>query len=115
MKWLNRQAHQIGSALQPRWQHRLAFLPPLAPQAEAEFLADLAADRRILHWLDELDRRNAALFSQDTVDAIAALENHRNPSFRTLAARIVAQIPDDLLNPFREVDESPRRTQDSEL
>lgn len=82
-------------------------LPPFQPSQENELLTDLAANRRILHWLTELDRRDPKRFSDAVVDAVAILATHENPSIRTLAARIVEQIPEKQLNPFREVEVSP--------
>lgn len=81
-------------------------LPPFSPTEEAKILTDLANNQRILHWLDELEGRDPVQFSDAVVDAIVALQDHTNPSFATLATRIVRQIPETRLNPFREVEHS---------
>jgi len=82
-------------------------LPPFSPEQERDLLSDLSSDRRILHWLDEIERRDSSRFSIGLVDAIVQLKSHQNPSFSTLASRVIDQIPDAKRNPFREVDDPP--------
>lgn len=81
--------------------------PPFSPDEKAELLVDLSAHHRVLYWLDEIERRDPSLFSADVVDAVLQITDHHNPSLSTLAARIVREIPEAQLNPFREVDDPP--------
>ncbi|MFK8111520.1 MAG: protein kinase [Rubripirellula sp.] len=92
-RWLATHGHG-----KPSSKNRQIVFPP---QEEQQLLADLQQGRRILYWLHRVRGRSKETLSLSVVDAIAQLTDHPSHTIQTLVARILADIPQRKLNPFR--------------
>ncbi len=92
-EWLALRQQELGTPMAVR---KL----PLSAEDEANLLSDLGGNRRVLYWLHRIRRCPADELSPAIVDAVTELAQHSNPTFKTVASRILDGIPEELLNPF---------------
>ena len=68
---------------------------------QSQCIAELAQEQRVIFWLHRLESHSARQFAPELVDSIVNLSDHSNPTYRTLANRLVRKIPLEQQNPFR--------------
>ena len=93
-------ASRAGS--RPAARRRKAI--PLTADEESRLLSDLKAEQRVLYWLHRVRSRSIDELSPEVINAIVELVDNANPTCRVLAKRILNELPEEKLNPFRFVD-----------
>lgn len=77
---------------------------PLTAQEKTELIRDLAANRKVLNWLQRIAPIPVENIDQDIVDAILLYRDHADSAHRAQAEQILSKVPYEELDPFRVVE-----------
>ncbi len=82
----------------------------------ALIVEELAVEKNVSSWLMKIDKKPIANVSDAIVDAVIPFLNSASTNHKRMAKQIIDRVPDERLNPFKELDEeiSPSQEQNQQ-